>query len=105
MEIGTRINVLRDNDGDYDENVVKVRADYAAYPNIKLISSAKNEEFSLEPAMIYANATDLVTLDAFAKEVLSTQTFNFYDKVVGVRVENGKYPTLRLLIAQLGPKV
>ena len=82
MEIGTRINVLRDNDGDYDENVVKVRADYAAYPNIKLISSAKNEEFSLEPAMIYANATDLVTLDAFAKVVLSTQTFNLYDKVV-----------------------
>ncbi len=82
MEIGTRINVLRDNDGDYDENVVKVRADYAAYPNIKLISSAKNEEFSLEPAMIYANGTDLVTLDAFAKVVLSTQTFNLYDKVV-----------------------
>lgn len=82
MEIGTRINVLRDNDGDYDENVVKVRADYAAYPNIKLISSAKNEEFSLEPAMIYANATDLVMLDAFAKVVLSTQTFNLYDKVV-----------------------
>ena len=82
MEIGTRINVLRDNDGDYEENVVKARADYAAYPNIKLISSAKNEEFSLEPAMIYANATDLVTLDAFAKVVLSTQTFNLYDKVV-----------------------
>lgn len=82
MEIGTRINVLRDNDGDYDENVVKVRVDYAAYPNIKLISSAKNEEFSLEPTMIYANATDLVTLDAFAKEVLSTQTFNLYDKAV-----------------------
>ncbi|MGC6233529.1 AAA family ATPase [Hafnia paralvei] len=82
MEIGTRINVLRDNDGDYDQNVVKVRADYAAYPNIKLISSAKNEEFSLEPAMIYANATDLVMLDAFAKVVLSTQTFNLYDKVV-----------------------
>nr|WP_277816474.1 TOPRIM nucleotidyl transferase/hydrolase domain-containing protein [Providencia rettgeri] len=82
MEIGTRINVLRDNDGDYEENVVKVRTDYAAYPNIKLISSAKNEEFSLEPAMIYANATDLVTLDAFAKVVLSTQTFNLYDKVV-----------------------
>nr|WP_255534133.1 TOPRIM nucleotidyl transferase/hydrolase domain-containing protein [Rahnella sp. LAC-M12] len=82
MEIGTRINVLRDNDGDYDENVVKARVDYAAYPNIKLISSAKNEEFSLEPAMIYANATGFVTLDAFAKEVLSTQTFNLYDKVV-----------------------
>ncbi|EKN5095836.1 conjugal transfer protein [Serratia marcescens] len=81
MEIGTRINVLRDNDGAYDENVVKARDAYVAYPNIKLISSAKNEEFSLEPAMIYANAINLKTLNAFAKEVLSTQTYNLYTKV------------------------
>ena len=84
MEIGTSINVLRDNDGAYDENVVKARDAYAAYPNIKLISSAKNEEFSLEPAMIYANATDLKTLNAFAKEVLSKQTYNLYAEVAGL---------------------
>ncbi|MGQ6231320.1 ATP-dependent nuclease [Serratia sp. IR-2025] len=81
MEIGTSINVLRDNDGAYDENVVKARDAYAAYPNIKLISSENNEEFSLEPAMIYANAIDLKTLNAFAKEVLSKQTYNLYTKV------------------------
>lgn len=75
MEIGTSINVLRDNDGAYDENVVKARDAYAAYPNIKLISSENDEEFSLEPAMIYANATDLKTLNAFAEEVLSKQTY------------------------------
>ncbi|CNB44305.1 chromosome segregation protein [Yersinia ruckeri] len=84
MEIGTSINVLRDNDGAYDENVVKARDAYAAYPNIKLISSAKDEEFSLEPAMIYANATDLKTLNAFAEEVLSKQTYNLYTKVAGL---------------------
>jgi len=84
MEIGTRINVLRDNDGDYDENVVKVRDAYAAYPNIKFISSAKNEEFSLEPAMIFANAENLKTLNAFAEEVLSTHTYNLYMEVVGL---------------------
>ncbi|WP_247183181.1 ATP-dependent nuclease [Escherichia coli] len=84
MEIGTSINVLRDNDGAYDENVVKARDAYAAYPNIKLISSAKNEEFSLEPAMIYANASDLKTLNAFAKEVLSKQTYNLYAEVAGL---------------------
>lgn len=78
MEIGTRINVLRDNDGDYFNNVVKAQDDYAAFANIKLISSVKAEEFSLEPAMIYANATDLKTLNAFAKEVLSKQTYNLY---------------------------
>lgn len=84
MEIGTSINVLRDNDGAYDENVVKARDAYAAYPNIKLISSAKNEEFSLEPAIIYANASDLKTLNAFAKEVLSKQTYNLYAEVAGL---------------------
>ncbi|MGF6395991.1 ATP-dependent nuclease [Pseudomonas plecoglossicida] len=83
-EIGSRINVLRDNDGDYQSNVVKARDDYAAFANIKLISSAKDEEFSLEPAMIYANATDLKTLNAFAKEVLSTQTFNLYKEEAGL---------------------
>lgn len=81
MEVGTNINVLRDNDGAYDENVVKARDAYAAYPNIKLISSENDEEFSLEPAMIYANAIDLKTLNAFAKEVLSKQTYNLYTKV------------------------
>ena len=81
MEIGTSINVLRDNDGAYDENVVKARDTYAAYPNIKLISSENDEEFSLEPAMIYANAIDLKTLSAFAEEVLSKQTYNLYTKV------------------------
>lgn len=45
MEIGTSINVLRDNDGAYDENVAKARDTYAAYPNIKLISSENDEEF------------------------------------------------------------
>ncbi|EPJ7337374.1 ATP-dependent nuclease [Citrobacter amalonaticus] len=81
MEIGTSINVLRDNDGAYVENVVKARDAYAAYPNIKLISSENDEEFSLEPAMIYANAIDLKTLNAFAEEVLSRQTYNLYAKI------------------------
>lgn len=78
-EIGTKIHVLRDNDGDYDVNVVQGRLEYAAFPNIQLYSSMNNVEFSLEPAMIYANAIDLKTLDAFAKEVLSTETFNIYN--------------------------
>src|SRR5690606_30064614 len=60
------------------------REAYAAYPTIKLISSDKDEEFSLEPAMIYANADDLKTLDAFAKEVLSKQTNNRYLEVAGL---------------------
>ncbi|WP_409260004.1 ATP-dependent nuclease [Pseudomonas sp. KCJK8806] len=83
-EIGTRINVLRDNDGDYQNNVVKARDDYADFANIKLISSDNDEEFSLEPAMIYANSVDLKTLNAFAKEVLSKQTYNLYTEEAGL---------------------
>lgn len=80
--IGTQIHVLRDNDGDYNGNVVQGRLEYAAFPNIQLYSSMNDAEFSLEPAMIYANAIDTKTLDAFAKEVLSTETFNIYNAEV-----------------------
>ena len=78
-EIGTQIHVLRDNDGDYHGNVEQERLEYAAFPNVRLYSSANNDEFSLEPAMIYANAIDVKALNAFAKEVLSIQTYKLYD--------------------------
>ncbi|PKB20328.1 ATP-dependent nuclease [Janthinobacterium sp. 64] len=78
-QIGTRIHVLRDNDGDYHGNVVQGRLEYAEFPNVKLFSPINDNEFSLEPAMIYANAIDIETLDAFAKEVLSAPTYKLYD--------------------------
>lgn len=75
-EIGTAVNVLRDNDGDYANNVVEEKKEYAAYPNIKLFSSTDNNEFSLEPAMISANSTSESELLAFAEIVLSKKTYN-----------------------------
>lgn len=77
-EIGTAINVLRDNDGNYENNVVKAREDYIDFPNIKLISSTNNNEFSLEPAMILANAESDKELQAFAKIALSSKTFKLF---------------------------
>ncbi|EQB0478052.1 ATP-dependent endonuclease [Pseudomonas aeruginosa] len=77
-EIGTAINVLRDNDGDYEKNVVEVRKEYADYPNIKLVSSMKEEEFSLEPAMISANSATEKELKEFAEIVLSSETFKLF---------------------------
>lgn len=74
--IGTAVNVLRDNDGSYVDNVVAAQKEYAAYPNIKLFSSLKDDEFSLEPAMIAANAATEKELEAFAQIVLSVITFN-----------------------------
>jgi len=77
-EIGTAINVLRDNDGDYEKNVVEARKDYTGFPNIKLVSSTNNNEFSLEPAMILANADSEKELQAFAEIVLSTKTIKLF---------------------------
>lgn len=77
-EIGTEIHVLRDNDGDYHNNVEQARLDYMMFPNIKLFSPVSNAEFSLEPAMIHANAIDIKTLNAFAKEILSKEAYKRY---------------------------
>ncbi|KJH73718.1 ATP-dependent nuclease [Pseudomonas sp. ES3-33] len=77
-EIGTAINVLRDNDGDYENNVVEARKEYTDFPNIKLVSSTDNNEFSLEPAMILANADSEKELQAFAEIVLSTKTIKLF---------------------------
>lgn len=75
-EIGTAVNILRDNDGDYANNVENALKQYEKYPNIKMISSTDNNEFSLEPAMISANSTSEEELLAFAKIILSPQTYN-----------------------------
>jgi len=83
-EIGTAVNVLRDNDGDYHGNVVEARKEYLKHPNIKLISSDDDEDFSLEPAMISANAGSEKELLSFAEIVLSTQTYNLLKKEVSL---------------------
>lgn len=84
-EIGTKINVLRDNDGDYTQNVVTAIEEYASYPNIKMISSSDNEMFSLEPALIISNAVSEIDLDSYAKIVLSVQTLKKYSGNVGLQ--------------------
>lgn len=88
-EIGTQIHVLRDNDGDYHGNIEQDRLEYAAFPNVELFASADNKEFSLEPALIYANAIDIKTLDAYAKEVLSVQTYKLYDENITLEDKRG----------------
>lgn len=75
-EIGTAINVLRDNDGDYNKNIIPAKQEYDKYKNIKLVSSQDNNNFSLEPSMISANSESEKELLGFAEIVLSTQTYN-----------------------------
>ncbi|MCY1459606.1 hypothetical protein D9M71_770940 [compost metagenome] len=53
---------------------------YHGYPNIKVFSSLADEEFSLEPALIHANADNAKTLNALAKVLLGPQTFKDYQE-------------------------
>ncbi|QYG02801.1 ATP-dependent endonuclease [Massilia sp. NP310] len=73
-EIGTAVNVLRDNDGNYNKNILEAQNEYSLHKNINIISSKVDSEFSLEPALILANAATEAELVSFAKIVLSPQT-------------------------------
>ncbi|ANI56070.1 ATP-dependent nuclease [Pseudomonas sp. DR 5-09] len=78
--IGTRVHVLRDNDGNYKRHVEPGKERYKDYANIRVFSSPVDEEFSLEPALIHANAKNLKTLNELAKTLLATKTFATYDE-------------------------
>lgn len=80
-EIGTQINVLRDNDGDFDENVSGIIENYKKYSNIKIISASDDSDFSIEPALINANAKSIEDIDNYARIVLSATTLNKYTQI------------------------
>ncbi len=73
----TRINlhVVKDNDGNYEKNIKNYDDKYKDYECIEFYSSDKKYLYSLEPAMIDANAIDEKELDIYAEVTLSTQTF------------------------------
>ena len=71
------VRVVKDNDGDYQRNIVDWRnEDYKDCAFIECLSPANNAHCSLEPALIAANCTTVDTLDALAKVMLSTKTYN-----------------------------
>lgn len=80
MRIGVRTNVLKDNDSNYKANIEAYQAKYRAYPNIKFLSPTDNWLNSLEPALIAENGKTVSSIDAFAKLILSKQTYNLYEK-------------------------
>lgn len=80
--IGTKIHVVKDNDGDYDANITA----WSKGLSCSVFSSSDNDLNSLEPAMIAINASTEDDLDKFAKVALSTTTYNKYIKKK--RIEN-----------------
>jgi putative ATP-dependent endonuclease of OLD family len=71
------VRVVKDNDGNYQKNIVDWRnEDYADCPFIECLSPANDDHRSLEPALVAANSATVEKLDAFAKVALSTVTCN-----------------------------
>ncbi|HAS6245231.1 TPA: AAA family ATPase [Vibrio vulnificus] len=78
--IGTKVNVVKDNDGSYQTNIV----DYAnnfRFKNIKFFSEPNDKLKSLEPSLIAANGKDEKTLDKFAEIALSKIAYNEYKEI------------------------
>ncbi len=75
--------VVKDNDGDYQKNIVDWSEPYNDCEGIVCFSSEDNDLDSLEPSMIGANGATEVELDHLAKIMLSPQTFELY------RLEDG----------------
>ncbi|MDV6315930.1 ATP-dependent nuclease [Idiomarina sp. HP20-50] len=78
--IGTKVNVVKDNDGSYEQNITKYSENYSD-SNIEFFSEENNALKSLEPSLIEANAIDEDTLKKFARIALSTVTFKKLDEI------------------------
>jgi putative ATP-dependent endonuclease of OLD family len=80
-EIGSQIHVAKDNDGDHKKNIETYQQPYNSYSGIKFFSPTDNSINSLEPALIAEHAGDGASLDSFSKLILSTKTYNIYEKL------------------------
>jgi putative ATP-dependent endonuclease of the OLD family len=77
------VRVVKDNDGDYQKNIVDWRnEDYADCDFLECMSPTDDTLHSLEPALIAANCRTAAGMDVLAKVMLSTQTYKEYEACV-----------------------
>jgi predicted ATPase len=76
--IETAVNVVKDNDGDHQKNIIDYSVKYEDFDFINFYSPKDDNLNSLEPALISSNSSSQANLDAYAKVTLSTRTFNKY---------------------------
>jgi predicted ATPase len=70
------VRVVKDNDGDYQKNIVEWKnKDFAGCDFIECFSPENNEERSLEPALVAANSENVTSLDMLAKVMLSGKIY------------------------------
>lgn len=73
--------VVKDNDGDYEANIVNWGSDFAGCDFITIYSAQGNHLNSLEPALIEENSGDLEQLNRFATIVLGPNILKNYLKL------------------------
>lgn len=79
-----KIRVVKDNDGNYKKNIHDWSLNYKDCDFITYYSDKSNDSNSLEPAIINSNSDSETNLDKLAKVMLSTQTYNKYNKINGL---------------------
>jgi len=77
--IGTQTIVIRDNDGDYQANVINWFSAYEDAAHLQVSSAQDDTWNSLEPALIETNGETIQTLERFAQVALSAQKKAEYD--------------------------
>ena len=73
-KVRTRVNVLKDNDGNHKNNIGEYSKKYGDCEWINFLATPDNEQYSLEPVLISTNKSSEKELDSYAKITLSTQT-------------------------------
>ncbi|WP_417458015.1 ATP-dependent nuclease [Kordiimonas sp.] len=99
--IGTQTLVVRDNDGDYEANVVNWFAPYDNISHLQISSVEDNSWNSLEPALIETNGETIEALNRFALVALSAQKKAELDNIEGLA---GKKAFLKDLFKDDGGK-
>ena len=72
------VHVIKDNDKDHQTNIVDWASQYSEYECIRCFSPVDNAEYSLEPALIRANAANDNQMNQFASIAFSPQTFKTF---------------------------
>ncbi|GAB1270286.1 AAA family ATPase [Aurantivibrio infirmus] len=78
------VRVVKDNDGNYEKKITEWSKPYEDCKGIVCFSSEDDDLHSLEPALIGANEATIEELDLLASVMLSTQTYNLYEKEGGL---------------------
>lgn len=70
------VRVVKDNDGDYQKNIVEWKKEgYDGCDFIECFSPENSDERSLEPALVAANGENVASIDILAKVMLSGKTY------------------------------